>query len=220
MIKLKRIGLWGIINTVRNFIGGNTLTKIINIYVSLMPVIFTGVLNMVWCKIPVLKKINIPIDNGKKLKDSNRIFGDNKTWKGLIGYIVFGIICTVIWGVVCSNVIYLNQHNLFYANYDNDIYYNLTIGFLLGLFYALFELPNSFAKRRLGIKEGKPPEGMIKLIFIILDQADSIFGCVLVLSFVYPMTILFFFGCVLLGAMTHIVINVLLYLARLRKNPF
>ena len=196
------------------------MTKIFDIYISLMPVIFTGILNMIFCKLPVLKKTSVPIDNRKKLKDGNRIFGDNKTWKGLMGYIVFGILCTVIWGIVCGNVLYLRQHNYFYANYANGVIYNLVIGFLLGLFYALFELPNSFIKRRFGIKEGKPAHGIIKWVFVFFDQADSIFGCVLILSFVYPMTALFYFGCVLLGAATHIVINVLLYFARLRKNPF
>jgi len=196
------------------------LIKIFDIYISLLPVIFTGILNMIWCKLPVFEKIKVPIDNGKKLKDGNRLFGDNKTWKGLIGYIIFGILCTVLWGLVCDTTVYLHQHNYFYANHSNGVIYNLAIGFLLGFFYALFELPNSFIKRRLGIKEGKPPKGIIKLVFIFLDQADSIFGCVLVLSFVYPMTALFYFGCVLLGAATHIVMNVLLYLAHLRKNPF
>ena len=37
--------------------------------------------------------------------------------------------------------------------------YNLLIGALLGLFYALFELPNSFLKRRLDIKPGKTIKG-------------------------------------------------------------
>ena len=196
------------------------MPKLFDIYISLMPVIFTGILNMIWCKLPALKKISVPIDNGKTLKDGNRLFGDNKTWKGLIGYIIFGMICTMLWGIVCGNTPYLRQHNYFYANHAGGVIYNLIIGFLLGLFYALFELPNSFIKRRLGIKEGKPPKGIAKFVFIFLDQADSIFGCVMVLSFVYPMTALFYFGCVLLGAATHIVINILLYLARLRKNPF
>lgn len=196
------------------------MTKVFDIYISLMPVIFTGILNMIWCKFPVFKKLNKPIDNGEKLKDGNRILGDNKTWKGLTGYIILGIICAVVWGLVCDNITYLYQHNYFYADHANDVIYNLVIGFLLGLFYSLFELPNSFIKRRLGIKEGKSPKGIIKWVFIILDQADSIFGCVLVLSFVYKMTALFYFECVLLGAATHIAINILLYFVHLRKNPF
>ena len=196
------------------------MAKIVEIYITLMPVIFTGILNMIWCKLPVLNKTRVPIDHGKKLKDENRLFGDNKTWKGFIGYIAFGMICTALWGMICNNVTYLHRHNYFYANHANGIIYNLLIGFLLGLFYALFELPNSFIKRRLGIREGKPPRGIAKLVFVVLDQADSIFGCVLVLAFVYPMTVWFYFGCVLMGAATHIVINVLLYLAHLRKNPF
>ena len=196
------------------------MTIVFDIYISLMPVIFMGILNMVWCKLPIFKALSRPIDCGRKLKDGNRVLGDNKTWKGFLGYIVFGIICTAVWGIICSNSELLYHHNYFYANYPNVTVYNITTGFLLGFFYALFELPNSFIKRRFGIKEGKPPSGISKIIFIFLDQADSIFGCALVMSFVYPMSIWLYFGCVLLGAVTHIIINLLLYFARLRKNPF
>lgn len=200
--------------------GGSILTKIFEMYISLMPVIFMGILNMVWVKLPILKVLSKPIDGAKKLKDGNRIFGDNKTWKGLIGYIILGIITTVIWGLVCDKVAYLGEHNYFYINHHNTVSYNLVIGLSLGIAYSLFELPNSFIKRRLKIKEGKTTEGMIKWVFVILDQADSLLGCVLVISFVYRMTILFYFGYVLLGALTHLVINILLYLIHLRKNMF
>ena len=196
------------------------MIKIAQIYISLMPVIFTGILNMIWCRMPALGIINKPIDNGKSLKDGNRIFGSNKTWKGFAGYIVFAVICTVVWGLICGNVPYLSRNNYFYVYHENRMLYNLITGALLGCAYALFELPNSFIKRRFGIEEGKPAKGMKKWVFVFFDQADSIFGCVLVLWLVYPMTVSAYFGYVLLGAMTHIIINILLYFARLRKNPF
>ena len=196
------------------------LIKIAPIYISLMPMIFTGILNMIWCRVPVFKTINKPIDNRKSLRDGNRVFGNNKTWKGFAGYIVFAVICTVVWGLICGNVRYLLQNNYFYVYHENRMPYNLIMGALLGLAYALFELPNSFIKRRLGIEEGKPAKGITKWVFVFFDQADSIFGCVLVLCLVYRMTVPAYFGYVLIGAATHIVINILLYFARLRKNPF
>lgn len=196
------------------------MIKLVPIYISLMPVIFTGILNMIWCKMPVLKTLNQPIDKGKSLKDGNRILGSNKTWKGFVGYIIFAVICTVIWGVISKNSSYLSQNNYFYVHHENRVLYNFVIGALLGLAYALFELPNSFIKRRFGIEEGKPANGISKYFFVFLDQADSILGCVLVLCLVYKMTVLAYFGYVLIGAATHIVINILLYFVHLRKNPF
>ena len=99
-------------------------------------------------------------------------------------------------------------------------FYNSIIGLLVGLAYVLFELPNSFIKRRLGIEPGKPAKGVKKVLFIFLDQADSMFGIVLVVACFYSMSVGFYFLYVVAGAVTHIVFNVLLYFARLRKNPF
>jgi CDP-diglyceride synthetase len=193
---------------------------LLSMYVSLMPCIFTGILNMLFCKLPFFKSLKKPIDCGKKFNDGKRIIGDNKTWKGFLGYVIFGILCTIIWGLICGSNGYLYEHNYFYVNYENTLFYNFIIGLLLGLAYALFELPNSFIKRRLGIIEGKTTTGLKKIFFIFLDQADSIFGCVLVLCLVYKMSIVFYFGYVLLGAFTHLVLNILLYLIHLRKNMF
>jgi hypothetical protein len=189
-------------------------------YVSLMAVIFTGILNMIWLKLPILMSTSVPLDGGKVLKDGRRLFGENKTLKGLIGYVLWGVICTVLWGLICGRFSVLSESNYFYRNYSNTVTYNCGIGFLLGLAFSLFELPNSFIKRRLEIKEGKTKNGMMKFFFIFMDQADSIFGCVLVLSLVYKMSVGFYFGYVLVGAFTHIIMNMLLYAVKLRKNMF
>ncbi|MCX7922059.1 MAG: CDP-archaeol synthase [Clostridia bacterium] len=196
------------------------MTVLVEMYVSLLPVIFAGVLNMVWVKSPYMSFLKRPIDNSRNFFDGKRIFGENKTWKGFVGMIVFAIITTVIWGLICEKSQYLNAHNYLYRNYDNTLLYNLNIGFFLGLAYALFELPNSFLKRRIDITPGKSTSGAKSIFFIFFDQADSIFGCVLVILFVYKMSIQFYIAYVLLGAITHIAINMLLYFLKLRRNMF
>ena len=91
---------------------------------------------------------------------------------------------------------------------------------MLGLGYSLFELPNSFLKRRLDITPGKTIKGFWKVFFIFLDQADSIFGVALVVWIFHDIGILLYLGFVAAGAVTHIVLNMLLYFAHLRKNMF
>ncbi|NLG02623.1 MAG: CDP-archaeol synthase, partial [Clostridia bacterium] len=98
--------------------------------------------------------------------------------------------------------------------------YNLLLGLLLGLGYSLFELPNSFLKRRLDIIPGKPTTGIKKYFFVFLDQADSVFGCCLVVCLFDQMSFAFYLLYVLVGALTHIIVNMLLYAAKLRKNMF
>lgn len=192
---------------------------IIKLYVTLLSAILAGIINSIFCSIGVLKFLKKPIDNNKVLKDGRRVFGDNKTWKGFIGYIIFNIIFSIIFGFIWKTCKVENL-NYFYINHTNTITYNIMIGFLLGLFYGLFELPNSFLKRRLGIEEGKSTKGLSRVFFIFLDQADSIFGMALVVWMFYPIGIWVYLLFVLVGAFTHILINMLLYFAHLRKNMF
>ena len=187
-------------------------------YVTLGSAVFAGVVNSVWCKSSVnfLKK---PIDAGKNYTDGKRIFGDNKTWKGFVGYIVSNMLFAVLFGLIID-LCHWNQYGFIYQNHANTQLFNLWLGALIGLAYALFELPNSFIKRRLGIKPGKNPKGWQKIFFIFLDQADSVFGVCLVVCLFYPMSISFYLLYVLVGAVTHIIINMLLYCFGLRKNMF
>jgi hypothetical protein len=94
------------------------------------------------------------------------------------------------------------------------------LGGLLGFVWALFEIPNSFLKRRLKIAPGHTSKNsLVKILFIFLDQADSIFGVVLVIAIFYPISIAQYFFYVLVGALTHIALNFLLFLTKIRKRP-
>lgn len=193
--------------------------ELISMYVTLMSTVISGILNMIWCKLNILKFLKKPIDFNKNFIDGKRVFGDNKTWKGLFGYILFNMLITVVWGNVCA-FSGVEKYNYLYVNYPNIFKYNLMFGLLLGLGYSLFELPNSFFKRRLDIVSGKTAKGIKKIFFLILDQADSVIGCVLVVSIFYKMSFSFYMIYVLVGTVTHILLNMLLYCLKLRKNMF
>lgn len=192
---------------------------IIQLYITLLGSVLAGVINSIFCKLNILKCLKVPMDFNKNFIDGKRILGDNKTWKGFVGYIVFNIISAILFGWIWR-ITKLEHLNFFYINHENTIIYNLYIGFLLGLFYAVFELPNSFLKRRLDIEPGKTINGKKKLFFIILDQADSVFGVALVVWLFYPIGIWVYSMCVVVGTITHLLINMMLYLLHLRKNMF
>lgn len=194
------------------------IDTIISMYITLAPVIFTGILNMVFCTTSLFKKFNKPLDGGRNFVDGKRIFGDNKTIKGFIGYMVIGTFINIIWGSLGNLVAYIGGHNYIYVHHNNTLVYNALIGLLFGLAYALFELPNSFLKRRMDIEPGKTAKGLKKYLFILLDQCDSIIGCVLVVVLINSMTIRMFFGYIGLGILTHLVVNIMLYMFKLRKN--
>jgi len=195
------------------------LHVILMMYVTFVPIILSGIANMAWCKSTILKRTKKPIDNGKNFIDGKRIFGDNKTWKGIIGYILFNTVFSVLWGFICKAA-NIELYDFFYIQYDNTLIFNIVIGLLLGMAYSLFELPNSFLKRRIGITPGKTLKGFSRAFFVFLDQADSIFGCALVVWLFYDLGVSYYLLYVLIGAATHIVLNMLLYFTGLRKNMF
>ncbi len=127
------------------------LQMILMFYVTLFPAIIAGIINSLFCKSNLLSKLKVPMDFGKNFLDQKRIFGDNKTWKGFLGYVILNTIVQVVWGVIC-NLTNINHLNLFYFQNDNTVLNNLVFGSLIGLFYALFELQNSFLKRRIDIE--------------------------------------------------------------------
>lgn len=96
---------------------------------------------------------------------------------------------------------------------------SLGLSFALGLGYCLPELPNSFLKRRLGVKEGETSE-RYKWFFVLLDQADSAFGCMIAYRLLIPVEWKTMILTILFGTGLHLALNVALYYAGIRKNRF
>jgi CDP-diglyceride synthetase len=192
---------------------------VLQIYVSLAPVIIAGVLNMVWCSTSLAPGLNRPLDNRKVLRDGRRVFGDNKTWKGLLGMVVLGAVAFVLWSLVVQGSS-LVQWDLFHQRHPATLPFDTLVGALLGAAYALFELPNSFLKRRLAIAPGKESAAPRKWLFVVLDQIDSVVGCAVVVAILATVTPLFLLGLVVVGGITHILLNMALFAVGLRRNRF
>ena len=190
---------------------------IIDMYITLMPVIIAGVINMIFTKTSVYKKYRYPIDGGKKLRDDKRLFGDNKTWIGFFSMIIFTSLSQAIWGYICNFNLFFGK-NYLYNYVENTLLNNFFIGALFGLAYVLCELPNSYIKRRIDIAPGKTVSGLKGSICYLFDQIDSIIGVTLVLCIWCEMTLYQFLLYIFLGGITHIVINLILYGLKIRKN--
>ena len=103
--------------------------------------------------IAVLTGGKYPIDQGKFHSDGNRVLGDGKTWSGLIGGTIGGVI--IGYGLI-----------FFFNEYIWESL-NISILFLLS-FGALFgDITASFYKRRQNLQRGEK--------FAILDMYDFIF---------------------------------------------
>lgn len=174
----------------------------------LVPAIVGGVLHSVVVRTGLLPWLAVPIQR--------RWFGVNKTWRGL-----------VVMPVGCLLGEYLTialEHGL-----PPDIRTGLqglspgmlvVCGLSLGLGYMLFELPNSFFKRRLGIAEGMLSENRhLRGWFLLMDQVDSVIGCLVVcrlfLGFGIPVLLM----AMLLGVGAHLLVNFSLFLTGIRSRP-
>ncbi|QTE28505.1 CDP-archaeol synthase [Pengzhenrongella sicca] len=186
-------------------------------YVTLAPVIVAAVLNMAWVTSSWARSLARPIDAGATWSDRRRVFGDNKTWKGLLGMVVLGAAAGVVWGQLIHGTS-LEAYNLFYARRDPSLGFDAFTGALQGLVYAVFELPNSFLKRRVGIRPGTRPAGNWAAAFVALDQIDSVLGCALLVLAFAPVGWAFVLVTTVVGGVTHLVLNLALYALRLRKH--
>lgn len=193
------------------------MNEIIKIYVTTMPVILGGVLNMFFCRTALYKAHNKPIDCGKNWVDNKRIFGDNKTFIGFASMVVICMAISMVYGVLLQ-ILGANSFSAFYEYRENRILYNGITGFWFGFAYMICELPNSFIKRRIGIPEGKTVTHIKGVLFFVIDQIDSMFGVMLVVAYFGKLSLLQYLFYVFLGGLTHIIINLGLYLSHVRRN--
>ena len=191
-------------------------------------VALTGILHMVVVKKRWFAALATPIDGGRTI-GGLPIFGENKTWRGvfvmIVGSALLGAVQGVLggsWaeraGAACMDFggvglrVGLPRGPLaFAAGYA-------LVNAVNGLGYALGELPNSFAKRRLAITPGRMGAGLLGALFFLLDQADSVLAALGLgaLVFGYGWKI-FLVGSVCL-TLLHLAINASLYAGKVRKN--
>ena len=127
------------------------------------------------------------------------------------------ILSQVFIGFIC-NAFNINNHNQIYRFYENKVGVNVLTGFLFGFMYMLFELPNSFIKRRLDIECGKTNTNIIGKLFFVIDQIDSLIGVMLILVIFAKISWKQYFAYIFIGGFTHIMVNLFLYKIKVRRN--
>ena len=141
--------------------------------------IVTSILICIWVFIPamvpnstaVICGRGTPVDFGKTLK-GKRILGDGKTWRGLIGGTLSGVILGLLM-IGLSSLFGSTDYWGFGPFWDNvGILFCLSFGALFG------DMLGSFIKRRLDIGRGKKAP--------LLDQYDFVFGSFLITTIFYP----------------------------------
>ncbi|OGZ07655.1 MAG: hypothetical protein A3C93_01995 [Candidatus Lloydbacteria bacterium RIFCSPHIGHO2_02_FULL_54_17] len=138
-------------------------------------------------------RMRVPLDLGKQLAGV-RILGENKTVRGLVLVPLIAVATAIVPGAFGGNALFYAQSAL-----------------VAGVGYMLGELPNSFLKRRFGIKAGQKGTGVAGMCFKLIDHCDSIVGALVALSlsdlgYSWPLL----FSAALAGVTLHVLIDLLL----------
>ncbi|VUT26153.1 MAG: hypothetical protein MOIL_01411 [Candidatus Methanolliviera sp. GoM_oil] len=145
-----------------------------------------------------------PIDLGKKLKDGYRIFGDGKTFRGLI----FGTLCGIAIGLM-QNLI---SSRMGLPSFVLPALFCLSFGALLG------DLCKSFFKRRFGLRRGAS--------LPVVDQLDLVFGswllCLIFVRvwFLYNFKPQIIVVVLVMTPLLHISMNIIGYKMGVKKEPW
>lgn len=155
-------------------------------------VILVGALaNMVPVFVKKWKFLGYPVDFGLKFKGC-RVFGSNKTWRGLF------------WGILISWYVL----SIFVDNFNWDVSYYLGLWIPIGVLGG--DLVGSFIKRQCKVGPGEK--------FFPWDQLDSVIGLVVVLLF-FKFSLVLVGLVVLVWFGGHIGLNYIGYLLKLKKDP-
>lgn len=165
------------------------------------PLLVGGILHMIAVKKDFLPFLKIPINRWA--------FGENKTLRGFIIMPLATLIGTAL--VTPIDSLLTNNDQIGFS-----IHWIL-FGLGLGFFYVLFELPNSFIKRRMGVAPGKTSEKN-KLLFILLDHIDSGFGVGLFYYLFINANIPLIITGIIIGAIVHLITNYVLHKFGIRKE--
>jgi len=157
-----------------------------------LPAYIANMMPVLVMKIPFLGK---PV--------SSRLFGKNKTWRGLF------------FGTVAGGLIFWLQKIVYTSGFTSwgiidYADYSLLLGFLLGFGALAGDMAKSYYKRKAGIKEGEP--------WIPFDQLDFVFGGIIMSFFVYVPRAEVVLVLLLASPLLHIIFNYIGYLLGLRKR--
>ncbi len=172
----------------------------------LLPAIVANSLPQLLARGPVFGRLNVAIDGGRTFR-SKRLFGDNKTWRGLIGGSIGAIITILLQE---SWVLSSDLSNITVLDYSREDLW--VIGFAMGFGALIGDLGESFLKRQINIAPGAS--------WWPWDQLDATVGALvglfIFISIPVPMVITILVG----GPIFHALTNLLAYLLKIKEVPW
>lgn len=171
-------------------------------FMTAIPAIIAGSLHMLAVSKDWLPFLKIPV--------SEKLFGTNKTIRGFVLMMLFG----VVGALILQGILRLWSPTLTVDILEMPFW---LLGAVQGFGYALFELPNSFIKRRLGIQPGESPK-RFRALFILMDQLDSGIGVALATWLVFSIPAATAVSIVILSPMVALAVKRILFMLKWKKD--
>lgn len=159
-----------------------------------IPIIISNIAHMFVVKKDLFKFLKIPV--------FTNAFGENKTYRG---FVFVGLLTGILQFIF---------NGLLYKSFAAE---SFGLGLILGLTYMFSELPNSFLKRRLGIRSGEKPQRN-SWLFTILDKTDSTFGVCLVFILYKNLPSVYFLKFFTMAFLTHLFLSKVLHQLRIKES--
>jgi CDP-diglyceride synthetase len=172
------------------------------------PVLAAGLVHVVVLKTRALSRLARPIDGGRTL-GGRPLLGPGKTWRGVL------LMPTLTALAASLTVALARRLPPDVSPFPGRRVRPWLLGAMLGLGYCAGELPNSFVKRRLGIPPGDSARRLGWLQYIV-DQTDSVAGCLIALRLVYRPRRVELGLAAVLGAGAHVAVDLLMRAIGLR----
>ena len=197
----------------------------LKVLVVILPVILAGIVHSAAIRFDWLPRLAKRLDFGMCL-GGRPLLGANKTFRGPI--IMLVVSAAGAWALSFGlSAAWLPQGFGFMSQPERAIW----LGAVMGLGYALGELPNSFVKRRMGIAPGTRPHavptgvsaagdreppgdstgGISGKFWYIADQVDSVLGVVVLLWWIYAPPAGELLALLAAGSLVHVVFDQRLY---------
>lgn len=156
-----------------------------------------------------------PIDRGRSWR-GKRILGDGKTWRGLVGGVLTGVLVGFVQ--LLAAMPYDATDHLGFGPMPRaaGVVVALAVGSLLG------DMGGAFLKRRFGLERGAKATG--------LDQYDFVIGALLLAMVLFPSWVLAIYvegngllalvALIVLVPVIHRLVNIIGYRSGLKKEPW
>ena len=158
-------------------------------------------------QVPLLKNLNTPLDFNSSIK-GKRLFGDNKTWRGVFTGVFVGVLASMLQ-------MYMFNHNNWIRTIAYPINYShysvLILGALLSFGALSGDAIESMVKRQLRVKSGDS--------WFPFDQLDYVIGGILFSLIYIRLPLANYLWILVIWFSMHMIFSYFGYVLKLKAKP-